>query len=171
MDRYDEAIEFLTRYPDELEEAARNPGENPIAGCLFANAGQNLYSYLKQPNGRWLGDPVAIHGDPEHYTAEDDGLTQVIIADDRLPRTSALLELSHLPVLAEYQRRFDKWWNRKFKTLQPIDDGVESESSESEQGLTEQSIEQNIEETDTDEEAVEGVEDQFGSTPSSSEPG
>ena len=114
MDRYDEAIAYLNKHPEELEFAGNYPGDSPVAGCLFVNASPTLYLYQKKPNGKWLGDPVSIHGNPGHYTAEDDVVTRMIVTDVRLPNSIKECGLEHLPVLAEYQRKFDKWWNRRF---------------------------------------------------------
>lgn len=131
-DCYDIAIAYLCQHPEELESAARDPGDHPIAGCLFLNAARAPYSYHKMPNGRFLGDPIAIHGKPEHFTAQDDIITERLVNDNSLPCSIQECNLGHLSRLAEYQREFDRRWDRKVPESQRITEVQDEEPADEE---------------------------------------
>jgi hypothetical protein len=117
-DKYDEAIAYLCQHPEEMEFAHQFPGDSPIAGCLFMNAGHHPYLYIKLDGlgtrgGRWLSDPIGIREHPDRCRAETEEVTQMILDDDQLPSSFDECGLQHLPRLAYWQRRFDDWFKRR----------------------------------------------------------
>jgi len=97
MDKYDEAIKYLTEHPDEIYEAWVN-NRLHRAGCLFQFCGDGL-----QPG---VGCPTMVRGGRYHAATPE--LTAAIRADDRLPDFSDVITPATLPVFAEWQRRLDK---------------------------------------------------------------
>jgi hypothetical protein len=132
MDRYDEAIAHFNKYPEELASAEEFPGDHRIGGCLFVNASQILFSYRKQPNGKFLSGPCRIKTWPEQMTAQDDWVTTKILADPRVPVISDL-RLEHLPVLADYQRKWDKLYNRHFPTYRTVENSSDDQTGDTQE--------------------------------------
>jgi hypothetical protein len=90
MDKYDEAIAYLTQHPEEIYDAWNERylhlfdrcGLRSTCGCLT----QVKY---------------------EHKQAQTPALTAAIRADDRIPEAEKIT-VDDLPVFAEWQRRLDK---------------------------------------------------------------
>lgn len=111
MDKYDEAIEYLTKNPKEIFNAWMEPDKH-VAGCLFVFAA---------PEGEY-GDGTAgcltmIRKKESDFVIGSDGkidedLTRQIRGDERLPDCSGNIEVDDLPVFAEWQRRLDKELDR-----------------------------------------------------------
>lgn len=94
MDKYDEAIAYLTEHPDEIYENWNDPGSSP-AGCLFQYCGRSYDCGCLTQVAGFLGRAA---------TSE---LTDAIRADVRIPRNERDLSVDRLPALAEWQRRLD----------------------------------------------------------------
>ncbi len=108
-DKYDKAIDYLMRHPNEVKEAWSCPPEHP-AGCLFEFAcrrevlrGFNNYGCLTMI--RRVAYPSDVW---QSSVAETPELTEAIQADNRLPMHVDEIQLHHLPVFAEWQRRLDR---------------------------------------------------------------
>lgn len=105
-DKYDIAIEFLTKHPEHIENAWFFPAPNKLeevnqAHCLFQVVGDcNNFGCLTQ-----------IKYYAQAYKACTPELTEQIIADERIPN-SHLIKVTDLPIFAEWQRRLDKELNR-----------------------------------------------------------
>lgn len=98
-DKYDDAIAYLEKNPGEILDAWGFPSTHS-AGCLF--------SYVGATNSR--GDSCGCltqvkSGDSPAKTAR---LTKAIRKDARIPERPQDIELKHLQVFAEWQRRIDK---------------------------------------------------------------
>lgn len=118
MDKYDRAVEFLTQNPQMIEEVwdRAKAGSHPEslknnfnfsdemiqATCLFTSASKDPYDVR-------YGCLTEIHSKKVcSSTAQTPELTRAIVEDDRLPSNGADIEVNHLPVFAEWQRRIDK---------------------------------------------------------------
>jgi len=100
-DKYDEAVEYLTKYPDSISHAWKSP-TGCDAGCLFqfVESRPGLCGCLSQIRaGRW--------------DAETPQLTAAIRADGRIPVEPEDITVNHLPVFAEWQRKIDRILKRK----------------------------------------------------------
>ena len=102
MDKYDEAIEYLTENPIEIADAWGGPSKYP-AGCLFNFCGiddsSHTYGCLTQVRAGIM-------------KAQTPELTAEIAADNRIPVHEYDITPADLPVFAEWQRRLDKELNR-----------------------------------------------------------
>lgn len=104
MDKYDEAIEYLTTNPEEIENKWHNP--STMHGCLFQFA---------TPTGHAKGASgclTLIRRDHDLRVLGRPDLTEAIRNDTRIPILSGDIRVEHLPVFAEWQRRLDKELNR-----------------------------------------------------------
>lgn len=107
-DRYDHAIDYLMRHPEQIEFAWQFCNTH-VAGCLF--------QYV---HGRKCKSRKCIHGCltmirsqyHEYCNAPNEKLTTAIRADTRLPTDVNEIRLHHLPIFAEWQRKLDKELNR-----------------------------------------------------------
>lgn len=109
-DRYDHAIDYLMRHPMEIINAWGQP-DTHRAGCLFARAHRKdcyncHHGCLTQIRG-YCGYPLASWN-----MAATPTLTTVIRADQRIPGRVEDIQLHHLPVFAEWQRRLDRELHR-----------------------------------------------------------
>lgn len=106
-DKYDEAIAYLTKHPNQIRKAWNNPGRYR-GGCLFQHltpTGRILYQE------RMYGCPSLIRqGD---WEACDDGLTKAAQDDERIPVKVDKNAVSALPAFAEIQRLADKLLGRE----------------------------------------------------------
>ncbi len=102
-DKYDHAIDYLNRHPEEIREAWLSPYVHP-GGCLFQFVRRNDCDWTKQYG--CLTSIRCTRG--EVYCAETPELTVAIAADTRLPTCASDIRLHHLPVFAEWQRRIDR---------------------------------------------------------------
>lgn len=97
QDIYDQEIQYLTEHPEEISHhwVSWSP--------LFAECGERgdqscgCLTQVKNGNG----------------VAANDALTSKILADERIPTGQSLVRIEHLPVFAEYQRLFDKMFQRR----------------------------------------------------------
>jgi hypothetical protein len=120
MDRYDEAIAYLTEHPEDIVEAWDTPLDNP-GGALFMGCKRfpDLYSCC-------LTQVASGQADAETYE-----LTKRIREDMRIPRfTTAAkaaeaswndlfpIKVEHLPVFAEWHRKMDIELNREAEWAQ-----------------------------------------------------
>ena len=108
-DRYDRAVDFLTKYPEQIEECwgransyvdefgedALGIEAHKIAGCLFENCGEGATGCLTQISV----DYGLVAATPE--------MTKAIREDDRIPRHGSWIAVEDLPVFAEWRRRID----------------------------------------------------------------
>ncbi len=92
-DKYDLAIEILTRNPEKIREAWNNPHTDD-AGCLF------MFAHYSS------GCLTQIRRDPETYMGAISQSAE-ILADGRIPKYPAKITVDSLPVFAEWQRRLD----------------------------------------------------------------
>ncbi len=109
MDKYDEAVEYLTDHPDEIYDAwgcgAEDEDDQPYvhAQCLFQFATRN---------GEWSVDYGCLTqirvGFGEVEVEDNHQLTLEIRADERIPSHGLDIRVEHLPVFAEWQRRLDR---------------------------------------------------------------
>ena len=103
-DQYDDAIDYLTAHPHEIDEAWGSAG-SPMpheASCLFDYAGRPG----DVRDGFQIGCLTQVrHGDS---VAATQALTDEIAADERIPADSEDITVYHLPVFAEWQRRLDR---------------------------------------------------------------
>jgi hypothetical protein len=107
MDKYDKAIEHLTKHPKGIEEAWMNPDTCP-SGCLFTFCATTSRTLNEQDNV--CGCLTQVRGGI--YPAETEALTQLIRADDRIPDSIGRVTVESLPVFAEWQRKLDVTLNR-----------------------------------------------------------
>lgn len=104
-DKYDHAIDYLMRYPDEIELAWGTTDIHP-AGCLFQLVhGPSCTGYRRTSCSHGcltqLRGPLGDAFTPTIFTRE-------IMADTRIPISPEDIRLHHLPVFAEWQRRLDQ---------------------------------------------------------------
>lgn len=103
MDRYDEAVAYLTQNPDKIRGAWVAPSRHVhTGGALFQTAvdekiGSVVHGCLTQ-----------IRKFPQRYRAQTPSLTKAILDDDRLPTDEKEITVDHLPIFAEWQRRIDE---------------------------------------------------------------
>ena len=101
-DQYDEAVDYLTEHPAEIEDAWDDPWEH-IAGCLF----QIVKPYDEEhPDGKVCGCLTQVKG--ENAPAWTDELTLDILRDDRIPLGPSVIKVGDLPVFAEWMQRLSK---------------------------------------------------------------
>lgn len=104
MDKYDEAVAYLTANPDKIYGAWIGPNRNP-GGRLFYYVMPNVQGTPWRNDGKACGCLSMICGNDYH--AWTDELTEEIRGDDRIPKTGSDVRVEHLPVFAEWQRRLD----------------------------------------------------------------
>lgn len=104
-DKYDRAIEYLTKHPWKIAQAWIN---NPYYESRLAELAHALF----QPCGDGFGCLTQIRSDP-NYRVPTPELKRAIRADKRIPKSPSAIKVSDLPVFAEWQRRLDKELNRK----------------------------------------------------------
>lgn len=102
-DKYDEAIEYLTENPHEIETVWMHPFDHK-AGCLFMFVIPNDVEF--RPDRKLCGCLTTIRNCG--YAAWTDELTEAIRADDRIPNDLKDITIEKLPIFAEWQRRIDK---------------------------------------------------------------
>jgi len=113
MDKYDKAIELLTRADNprvEIYDAWAQCSTHP-AGCLFGYVSKNRQQYIDKVGPYQVcGCLTQIRREAEAETPE---LTLAIRADKRIPKIPNSITLKDLPVFAEWQRRIDKELGRE----------------------------------------------------------
>lgn len=107
MDKYDAAIEYLSKNPHRIYDAWNLPTEE--GGCLFQYADRNGSTFgspgvgcltqIRNTNGERV-----VEGRPD--------LTQQIAADERIPKNAHNITVNDLHVFAEWQRLIDIELNR-----------------------------------------------------------
>lgn len=110
MDKYDAAIEFLSKHPDlimaswydiPLNDRKDIINAHSIAHCLFQRCGSADCGCLTTIRG--------LYDEDGNYSfAATEALTEAIQNDERIPHDERCIEVSHLPIFAEWQRRLDK---------------------------------------------------------------
>lgn len=109
MDKYDAAIEFLSKHPDlimaswydiPLSDRKDIINAHSIAHCLFQRCGPADCGCLTTIRGLYYAGNYPF--------AATDELTEAIQNDERIPHDERYIEVSHLPIFAEWQRRLDK---------------------------------------------------------------
>lgn len=112
-DKYDEAVEFLTDYPDEIQYAWEHVKENLYeGGALFLWCNPNKSSNQK-PNfqpGKLCGCLTQIRQDPTTWAAFTPGLTKKIQEDSRIPTDATQITVDKLPLFAAWQRFMDRYF-------------------------------------------------------------
>lgn len=109
MDKYDIAIEGLTKNPNDIFNAWVSHNSH-IYGCLFHYASSSGRG--TQVLEGFTGCLTMIKGHSESYCAETPELTKAILADDRIPGDDREITVDNLHVFAEWQRKLDKELNR-----------------------------------------------------------
>jgi len=109
-DKYDRAIEYLRKHPDQIESAWAYGG-NIRAHCLFKYVTPTGRPGVCKDGVRSCGCLTTIKSDD--FVAFTPQLTKLILKDRRIPNNIDRVGVSDLPVFAEWQRRIDKELNRK----------------------------------------------------------
>lgn len=104
-DKYDDAIEYLTKHPDRIRECWRNPSRTD-AGCLFAFITPD--GWHASVGGKACGCPTLIRADATFSPAWTPELTEIIRNDERIPKHEAHITVESLPAFAEIQRLADR---------------------------------------------------------------
>lgn len=99
MDKYDRQILELTRYPDRIMKHWGNGWGLFQFATPSGKSEPNLYPEC--------GCLTMISSTPA-YEASTEELTEAIRNDPRIPVDPELIEVEHLPIFAEWQRRLDK---------------------------------------------------------------
>ena len=99
MDKFDEAVAYLTEHPYEIQLAWDRPS-NHTGGCLFRFCSPN-----QQDRCGCLTQVRRL--DWGAFTFE---LTTAIRQDERIPSDVNDIKVEHLPVFAEWQRRLDQYF-------------------------------------------------------------
>lgn len=99
QDKYDQAIAYLTKHPEEIM-AAWMGFNTHIAGCLFAFLSPSGFT-----SGLY-GCATIIKADERHY-ALTPTMTEAIQGDDRIPKYRSEITVESLLAFAEYQRQAD----------------------------------------------------------------
>lgn len=109
MDKYDEAVAYLTEHPGEIEAAWRedNCGDGPQhpAHCLFTRVTPTGRQEQSPESLCLVGCLTQIRNTHVAWTAE---LTKAIRADNRIPRDPEGITPKTLPIFRDWQRRIDK---------------------------------------------------------------
>lgn len=103
LDKYDEAVEYLTQYPEIILGTWKHPHERK-GGCLFKWVTPSGHAE-EDKDGNLCGCPAMIRGG---YVAITKELTNAIRNDTRLPNCGSKVTVEHLPIFAEWQRRIDQ---------------------------------------------------------------
>lgn len=111
MDKYDEAIKYLTKFPKRIHAAWFAPPGRPRSQVRKAHC---LFQYVT-PNGKYEDSEGKTYrcgcltqiraGGRKGFTPN---LTKDILEDERIPTGPCDITLSNLPVFAEWHRRLDK---------------------------------------------------------------
>lgn len=117
-DKYQKAVEYLTKHPGEIFDAWLDVNEHP-AGCLFQFANQFGFQRYGYDRASWTTTTICgciteIRGCG--YLAETPELTAAIRADKRIPERPDDIKPHHLPVFAEWQARLD----RELRCKEPV---------------------------------------------------
>ena len=124
-DKYQKAVKYLERHPDEITEAWFNPNKH-VAGCLFQYANKTgLSQDLPDVNGAVCSQgcltmvrcPTNGCEIKTRWVAETPELTEAIQADTRIPDRRDYINVTNLHVFAEWQARLDKELNRGNNSL------------------------------------------------------
>lgn len=98
MDKYDEAVRFLTENPGSIERSWSSPHRTD-GGCLFD------YASLDRQGDRYGCLTQIKRGSMEAW---DPKLTEAIRADERIPLSPRDITIESLPAFAEWQRKIDQ---------------------------------------------------------------
>lgn len=102
QDKYDRAIEYLTKHPDRIFDAWTEPCKRrdraAQAHCLFQYVGNGPHAGCLTQIRHWASDRKA-------YSPE---LQAAIVKDKRIPSDPFKVRVKHLPVFAEWQRKIDE---------------------------------------------------------------
>ena len=112
MDKYDEAIAYLTENPELMGKAWAVPYEDTApklaqAHCLFRIVDNS--ETFEQERGSECGCITQVKCGAMAATSE---LAKAIFNDNRIPSSWTEITVAHLPIFAEWQRRIDKELNR-----------------------------------------------------------
>lgn len=117
MDKYDKAIEYLTKNPSKIRGAWNEP---------YGMAGGDLFKHAHGMS--WVGPRsecgciAQIRGDlsGEIYgSGFGPSVTKEIREDSRIPLNGRYTQIKDLPVFAEWQRRFDTLRAQMLKRRRP----------------------------------------------------
>jgi hypothetical protein len=109
VDKYDEAIAYLTAHPDRMSNAWVSPTVPP-AGCLFAYLTPTGLRAVRD-DGMTCGCPTMVKARPNRVAWTEE-LTAKVKADNRIPSNKDDLTLDTLVALAAYQREADRTFRR-----------------------------------------------------------
>lgn len=105
MDKYDDAVEFLTENPHKIFDAWNLPEEH-FGGVLFRCMDDNNFGACCLTNGKsYYQDRAQIILGPD--------LWQELKNDDRIPADETKITPENLPAFAEWQRKLDVVLERK----------------------------------------------------------
>lgn len=99
-DIYDEAVEYLTKHPEKIEEAW-NYTDARVGGILFEYTGPGCGCLTQVKTGSEL------------FKGPTPELEEAIRADPRIPLGVDSITVESLPVFAEWRRRLDKELGRR----------------------------------------------------------
>ena len=100
-DAYDQEITYLTEHPERIYYHWNMGSPLFQKACNYKTCEPTAYGCLTQ-----------IRSDPAYYKARTPELTAAILADDRIP-VWGIINVEHLSVFAEWQRRLNRELNRK----------------------------------------------------------
>jgi hypothetical protein len=118
VDKYDLAIDYLSRHEDEIIAAFLHPSTHS-AGFLFAYLSPPLAESpetAELPDGKICGCPLLVHRNSAFYGAWSKEMTEALRSDSRLPNSIAEIRACHLPRFAAYQRWADRTFRRTHVT-------------------------------------------------------
>lgn len=103
MDKYDEAIKYLTKNPSKIRDAWNDP---------YSKSGGDLFGYvtldgLNRSVESMCGCLTQIRGDATYESGFGPSVTKKIREDSRIPLDGMDITAEDLPVFAEWQRKFD----------------------------------------------------------------
>lgn len=116
-DKYDDAIEMLTRDGDDVDEDGRDFTDRVVdawsdagsegPGCLFQTVGSRVADAAPRFGHPVCGCLTQIRNVPSEYIACTPELTAEILADERIPKNPRRITPDDLEVFAEWQRKLD----------------------------------------------------------------
>lgn len=110
-DKYDKAIDYLTKNPDQIWANWACPSIT-TGGCLFQFATPNGHARHNETIYGCLTTIRSSEGHPFGGLAYTPELTEAIQADERIPECGRKIKVEDLPVFAQWQRHIDRELNR-----------------------------------------------------------
>lgn len=125
-DKFDKAVEYLTKNPDEIEVLWNEP--HLPYGVLFGFV-SDVDPYDEGIDS-WCGCLTQIKHVPETYSAalnleESEILNDAIRSDERIPDWTGIRS-EHLPIFAQWQRALHKLYDGRLTILECIEEATAS---------------------------------------------